>query len=92
MASEIQKELNELKIKTGLTDEEIKRKEKLNKLKEKLLRSKGSYTQPMFISQVNYLLGIIKGANQLPGRDVYERYEELAGEFEKLKLEYKSKE
>ncbi|HFA48349.1 MAG TPA: hypothetical protein ENJ95_04940 [Bacteroidetes bacterium] len=90
MASEIQKELNKLKIKTGLTDEEIKRKEKFNKLKAKLLRSKGSYTQPMFISQVNYLLGIIKGADQLPGRDVYERYDELMGEFEKIKTTYQS--
>jgi hypothetical protein len=39
----------------------------------------------MFIAQINYLYGIVNGADQVPGKDVYDRLEELKAE--KVKLE-----
>ena len=50
----------------------------------KLVRPKGRYTQPMFISQLTYLYGIVSRADQLPGNDAYKRFEQLKGEYEKI--------
>ena len=85
MTDHIEKEIKKLKAKTGLSPEETARLEKLNALKNKLENAKGDYPQNMFNSQVAYLYGIVNGADQVPGRDVMERLEELKSEFEALK-------
>jgi hypothetical protein len=40
------------------------------------------YSQPMLVDQLAYLFGNLDTADQRPGRDAYERYEELAGQLE----------
>jgi len=56
-------------------------KEKLNGLKDALVQSKGRYTQPKLISQISYLYGIVNRADQMPGKDAFDRYEELVKEL-----------
>ena len=57
---------------------------KLEALRDELVRAEGRYTQTKFINQVNYLLGILKRGDQLPGKDAFERYEELKKTFEEM--------
>ena len=76
---------NEIKEKIKrLQPNERSEKERLEKIYHQLVRSKGRYTQTKLINQISYLYNIISQADQLPGRDVYERYEELKKELEAL--------
>jgi photosystem II stability/assembly factor-like uncharacterized protein len=87
LANEVEKEQKKLKSKKeALTDAEKQRQQALEVLDKKLNTAKKQrYPQPMLLSQIGYLYGIISRAGQLPGRDVYERYEELTKEVEELK-------
>ena len=82
LLSKAKKEANniEKKIKTDKGNEKVV----LEKLKDALVQTKGRYTQPKLISQIDYLLGVVNRADQLPGRDAFERYEELVKELEEL--------
>jgi hypothetical protein len=51
-------------------------------LEATLVDAGGSYPRPMLLSQINYLLGMISRADQAPGRDAYERHEELKAELD----------
>jgi photosystem II stability/assembly factor-like uncharacterized protein len=51
-------------------------------LSARLIDAGGSYPTPVLLSQLNYLLGMISRADQAPGRDAYERHEELRLEVE----------
>jgi hypothetical protein len=67
-----------------------KRKEyyaKLNALKAQFVTQEGRYQQPMLLSQISYLSSMINQADQNPGIDAYERFEELKTKFENLKKE-----
>lgn len=66
----------------ALKKEDTEEKTKLEALKKRLVRAKGRYTETRFINQVSYLFGIVNGSDHLPGRDAYERYEELKKELE----------
>ncbi len=88
MTDKIEKEIKKLKTKTTSTVEEYNRLEKLNSLKNKMMNAKGAYPQNMYVSQISYLYGIVNGADQLPGKDVLERLEELESEFDILKKEF----
>lgn len=88
LANDVEKERKMLKEKSKketLTGAEKKRDKEMEALGNKLNTAKGRYPQPMFINQVSYLYGIITRADQLPGRDAYERYEELVKELEGMK-------
>ncbi|MDW7693118.1 hypothetical protein R9C00_09680 [Flammeovirgaceae bacterium SG7u.111] len=53
---------------------------KLKVLKEtltKLQTAKGIYMQPKLTAQISYLNSMINRADQLPGKDAYDRYDEL---------------
>ena len=52
--------------------------------KDALGTAGGPYPQPMLIDQIRYLASMINQADQRPGKDAYERYEDLKGELEKL--------
>ena len=84
MALRISKEQNELERNTALTSAQEKQLAQLKELTDMLVTAKGTYRQPMLIDQVNYLFGIVRRADQLPGRDVYQRLEELQAEKSKL--------
>jgi photosystem II stability/assembly factor-like uncharacterized protein len=52
----------------------------LAELRATLVDDEGSYPQPMLISQLDYLSGMISRADQPPGRDAYQRLEQLRSE------------
>ena len=51
-------------------------------LESKLVTSPIRYSQPMLIDQLNYLYGLVTGADQKLGRDAIARYEELRKELD----------
>ncbi|MEL6561645.1 MAG: hypothetical protein AAFQ94_25885 [Bacteroidota bacterium] len=51
---------------------------------EQLVTKEGTYQQPMLKDQISYLYYIITAADQLPGKDAYDRYDELKGQLEEL--------
>ncbi len=76
----------EKKIK-ALKKEEKPDKIEINKLKSILAllqTEEGIYMKPMLIAQISYLYNMLNRADQLPGKDAYERYEELSAAFKKL--------
>lgn len=60
------------------------KKKKLEIIYDQLVRSKGAYTETKFINQVEYLLGIVLRADQLPGQDVYDRLNQLRQEYKEI--------
>jgi photosystem II stability/assembly factor-like uncharacterized protein len=58
------------------TPEDTEKKE-LKALLAKMQTQKGIYMQPMLLDQIGYLNSMINRADQLPGKDAYERYNEL---------------
>lgn len=69
--------------------EEKKKKDKENKQLDAVLAqlktAKGIYMKPMLIDQISYINYMLSGADQVPGKDAYDRYEELKAELDKLK-------
>jgi len=64
--------------------EKIKTSDAQKKLK-KLKNDKGAYPQQMLVSQISYLLNMISGADQKPGKEAEKRYIELRQQLNKLK-------
>lgn len=54
-------------------------------LKAQLVQTKGNYTQPQLIDQIEYLLGTLTQADQLPGQDAYKRLQVLQQTWAGLK-------
>ncbi len=52
-----------------------------------LVTKTGTYMQPMLIDQVRYLQSMLGRADQVPGKDAYERLEDLKNSFNNLKDE-----
>ncbi len=78
------KELAELikngkKLKKKQTEDDL-----LVKIVAELETARGTYMQPMLNSQIGYLSGMLGRADQKPGNDAYERYEELNAKLEEL--------
>lgn len=51
---------------------------------ESLKTKEGTYRKPKLIDQIAYLYNMLLGADQLPGRDAYKRFEELNEQFNQL--------
>jgi len=77
-AQEIEQAMGKLKPKQQNT------RAKLATMKSKLVREEGRYTKVKFINQVEYLQWIVQRGDQLPGRDAYERFEELKALFNEI--------
>lgn len=60
----------------------------IEKIYNQLVTPKGIYMRPMLLDQLNYLLRMINRADQIPGKDGYERFDELNVMFQKLEVEY----
>jgi photosystem II stability/assembly factor-like uncharacterized protein len=58
------------------------RAETLDRVRRRLQNAPGPYPQEVFISQVEYLYGIVTSADFAPGRDAFERYAELRKELD----------
>ncbi len=86
--SEHQKTAEDLKKKPS----DPKLKEQLNKLeqlKNELVTKDGRYMQPMLVAQLRYLSSMIDRADQMPGKDAFDRYGELKEKVEKLMPNFK---
>jgi len=61
--------------------------DKYAKVYYQLVTPEGIYMRPMFNDQLSYLAMMINRADQQPGKDAYERYDELKGLLAKIKQE-----
>ena len=91
LVAEIDKERDALK--NSLDQEKVskkvqRQKEALDKVYYQLVTSPGTYMQPMLQSQTGYLGSMIGRADQRPGQDAYDRFEELKAKFEEIKTEF----
>ncbi len=59
----------------------------LDTLLKKLKNDEGAYPQQMLVAQITYLYYMIGQADQLPGQDAKDRYEELTMAFNGIKQE-----
>ncbi|HEU4628931.1 MAG TPA: hypothetical protein VFS08_04275 [Gemmatimonadaceae bacterium] len=57
-------------------------------LEAKLVTAPIRYSTPMLLDQLNYLYGLVTGADQKVGRDAFTRYEELRRELEARTAEF----
>jgi len=51
-----------------------------------LKTDEGRYRQPALIDQMSYLFSMLKQADQRPGKDAFDRYEELLQIYDKLEI------
>ncbi|MBT29238.1 MAG: hypothetical protein CMO01_06210 [Thalassobius sp.] len=65
----------------------VKKKEKqtIEEIESQLTTVSGRYETPMLSDQTSYLYSMLERADQKPGKDAYDRYEELKKEYEALK-------
>ncbi|UZR97844.1 WD40/YVTN/BNR-like repeat-containing protein [Chondrinema litorale] len=65
----------------------VKKKEKqtIEEIESQLTTVSGRYETPMLSDQTSYLYNMLERADQKPGKDAYDRYEELKKEYEALK-------
>ena len=52
---------------------------------KELLTEDGPYMQPMLIDQFKYLYNMVSKADQILGKDAYDRFDELNSQFKKIK-------
>lgn len=64
-----------------------RQKEALDKVYYQLVTPPGTYMQPMLQAQTGYLNSMLGRADQRPGKDAYDRLEELKSQFEAIKKE-----
>jgi hypothetical protein len=81
----LNKELKVLKKKDKLEEADKMRKESLESLISQLRKKDIIYPQPKLIDQIEYLYNMVNGADQMMGKDVYDRYEELYQAYSELK-------
>ena len=79
--------LTELKVFKSTLDEKMKSSntDEYDDFYNLLVTTKGTYMQPMLIDQTRYLQSMLARADQVPGRDAYDRLRELKDSFSKLK-------
>lgn len=65
--------------------EDKTRSKELKVILEKLQTAKGIYMQPKLTDQISYLNSMINRADQMPGKDAYDRYKELVLLFEEVR-------
>lgn len=83
----LQKERKPLsaKVKKGTASNvEKAREQQLAELEAELVTAEGRYQQPMLLAQMSYLYSMLNRADQRPGKDAYDRYEELKALFADL--------
>ena len=79
-------------LENSLETEKVSRKQRrkqeaLDKVYYQLVTAPGTYMQPMLQSQTGYLNSMLGRADQMPGKDAYDRLAELKSQFETIKKE-----
>ena len=80
------KELGSLIKNKKATPQQIERDAQLAKMEEALITKEGPYQKPVLLDQLNYLKSLLDQADQQVGKDVYDRYNELKVEAERIFL------
>lgn len=83
--AEEREELEKVRDEDGLSAAQEARLGTVTAAIEQLTTAEGTYRQPMLVSQVSYLYGMLDDADQLPGKDAFERFEALSGQFETIR-------
>ena len=78
----------DLENKKRPTDAESSRLEALQELLSEVKTEEGIYMQPMLAAQMRYLYYMLSQADQLPGKDAYDRFEELRKQLAALKARF----
>ncbi len=81
LEQELEEKISELEKSEGEDEEMADLKTVLGKLQTE----KGIYMQPMIIDQISYLYNMINRADQMPGKDAYERFEALTKMLDEVK-------
>jgi len=84
----LEKTASESNKKRAVEDAKM-RMNKLQRIVSTLETAEGRYMRPGLIPQMGYLGSMIRRADQLPGQDAYERFDELKLELEALKQQWK---
>ncbi len=79
--AELEDQIKELKKEEKPDHDHI---ENLQSTLDELKTADGIYMKPMLIDQISYLYYMIAEADQLPGKDAYDRYDVLKAQFEGL--------
>ena len=66
------------------SDEDFVRLGGLDELLERIKTADGAYPQPMLTNQISYLLNMISTADQAPGKEAIDRYQELSAAVRSL--------
>jgi photosystem II stability/assembly factor-like uncharacterized protein len=90
LSAEIDDKMKSLKVKL---DKKASKKNQakydaLAKVYYQLETPEGIYMRNMLVSQLGYLAMMLNRADQVPGKDAYERYDELSGLLQKIIAEY----
>ena len=80
-ATRILNEIKSLKLSKNLKKNKL---QDLEAILEKLETKEGDYMQPMLIDQFKYLYSMVTEADQVLGKDAYDRFKELSLQFEKI--------
>ena len=80
-ATRISNEIKSLKLSKNLKKNKL---QDLEAILEKLETKEGDYMQPMLIDQFKYLYNMVTEADQVLGKDAYNRFKELSLKFEKI--------
>tara|TARA_A100001011_G_scaffold230424_1_gene238519 strand:+ start:4374 stop:7367 length:2994 start_codon:yes stop_codon:yes gene_type:complete len=80
-ATRISNEIKSLKLSKKLNKNKLLG---LDAILEKLETKEGDYMQPMLIDQFKYLYSMVTEADQVLGKDAYDRFKELSLQLEKI--------
>ncbi len=83
--SKLEKEQRTLKKNPAPSPQDKSRLMEIESLLDQLKTKGGKYPQPMFLSQLQYLYGIISRADQAPGQDAFDRFEELKTQYQQMR-------
>lgn len=90
LAAEIDGKMKPLatKLKKKASTKNQAKYDELGQVYYQLETPEGIYMRSQLIGQINYLLMMINRADQVPGKDAYERFDELKALFKKVVAEY----
>lgn len=84
-AQTLKDQKKELEGKTDLSTDESSKLNQIKHTLSKLETAKGIYMKPMLVAQINYLYYMLNRADQIPGKDAYDRLKELKSVYSEIK-------
>ncbi|MBS9463504.1 hypothetical protein KIM67_13885 [Flagellimonas sp. 389] len=69
-------------------EENAERLEQIKAALKQLKNDEGAYPQQMLVAQISYIYNMVNGADQVIGKDVMERYDELKTDFTAIQSKF----